>query len=82
MVMMAIKALVVFPNPVHVILLEKWLHMAMATIMVGLVHLAIEARILMREQLLRFTRSARTIFLVMVSRELMTPGACGVEYTR
>ena len=42
---MAVTALVVFPNPVHVILLEKWLHMAMATIVVGIAHLAIEARI-------------------------------------
>ena len=45
MVMMAVKALVVFPNPVHVILLEELLHVAMATIVIGLVHLAIKARI-------------------------------------
>ena len=42
---MAVKALVVFPNPVLVILLEKRLHVAMAAIVIGLVHLAIQARV-------------------------------------
>ncbi len=81
-IMVAVKAFVVLPNPVHVVLLEERLHIAVTTIVVWLEHLAVEARVEMREQLLRFTRSARTIFLVMVSRELMAPGACGVEYTR
>ena len=42
---MAVTALVVFPNPILVILLENRLHVAMTAIVVGLVHLAIQARI-------------------------------------
>ena len=42
---MAVITFVVFPNPILVILLENRLHVAMTAIVVGLVHLAIQARI-------------------------------------
>ena len=82
---MTIVALVVLPNPIWVGLLEtirNRLHMAMPTIVIGPVHLAIRARIEMGELLRHSTELARTIFLMMVCRKLVTPRAFAGEYTR
>ena len=80
--MMAIEAPIILPYSVHIVPLEEWLHKAMTTIMVRLVHLAIEAGVEVREHFLHSAKSPRTIFLMMLRWKLVTPGTSSVEYSR
>ncbi len=77
--MMAIETPIVFPHSVHVMLSEKWLHKAITPVMVRLGHVAVEARIEVLKQLFHFSKSAGTVFLVMLCWELMTPRTGSVE---
>ena len=82
MFMMAVEAPIVLPYSVHIVLLKEWLHKAIATIMIRPGHLAIEARVEVREHFLHSAKSLRAIFLMMLRWKLVTPGTSSVVYSR